>query len=207
MKKKLNIVLALCLLGGVGSYNLLNVGAEDYEMEAGFISEDTNAQLSGGEEAEEFLQDQEPAENAGINTGNEEEFTGEFSETEERNTEEPDAFETENEISAQLQEQAVFEGSCGKDGTNLTWNLENDGTLQITGSGAMADWEDETSVPWNNVKDKIQKVIIDDTVTTIGSFAFYNCMQTTDIQMPENLEYVGSFAFCNCSGVAAVTIG
>ena len=68
MKKKLNIVLALCLLGGVGSYNLLNVGAEDYEMEAGFISEDTNAQLSGGEEAKEFLQDQEPAENAGINT-------------------------------------------------------------------------------------------------------------------------------------------
>lgn len=122
MKKKLNIVLALCLLGGVGSYNLLNVGAEDYEMEAGFISEDTNAQLSGGEEAKEFLQDQEPAENAGINTGNEEEFTGEISETEERNTEEPDVFETENEISDQLQEQVFFEGNCGKDDTTLPGN-------------------------------------------------------------------------------------
>lgn len=42
MKKKLSIVLTLCLLGGVGSYNLLNVGATDYEAEAGFVSEDIN---------------------------------------------------------------------------------------------------------------------------------------------------------------------
>lgn len=191
MKKKLSIVLTLCLLGGVGSYKLLNVGATDYEAEAGFVSEDIN----------------------------EEDFTAE---TEEQNTEEPDVFEAENlaeteieeevseqleEASEQLQETAIQEGTCGKDNENLIWRLEGDGTLRITGNGAMADWEDENSVPWCEVKDKILKIVIENSVTTIGSFAFYNCTQATDVQMPENLEYVGSFSFFNCTGVEAVTIG
>ena len=215
MKKKLSIVLTLCLLGGVGSYNLLNVGATDYEAEAGFVSEDTATESGIAKDADEILQDQGSAENADFNAGNADDFTGETAEIKEQTTEEPGTFEAENmtepesemEASEQLQEPAVFEGTCGKEGVNLTWKLEEDGTLRITGSGAMADWEDENSVPWSEIKDKIQKVVIEDTVTTIGSFAFYNCTQTTEVQMPENLEYVGSFSFFNCTGVAAVTIG
>ena len=57
------------------------------------------------------------------------------------------------------------------------------------------------------VLNKILKIVIENSVTTIGSFAFYNCTQATDVQMPENLEYVGSFSFFNCTGVEAVTIG
>lgn len=208
MKKKVGIVLTLCLLGRVGSYNLLNVGATDYEAEAGFVSEETAPESNVAEGQDEFLEEQETA-------GNTDDFIGETTEAEEPDTEEQDVFSKENltepdiglETSEQLQEGAVLEGNCGKDGTNLTWKLEEDGTLRIIGNGAMADWEDENSVPWSEVKDKILKIVIDDSVTTIGSFAFYNCTQATDVQMPENLEYVGSFSFFNCTGVAAVTIG
>ena len=35
----------------------------------------------------------------------------------------------------------VASGTCGANGDNLTWTLDSDGTLTISGSGAMADYD------------------------------------------------------------------
>ncbi len=69
------------------------------------------------------------------------------------------------------------EGTCGE---NLTWNLDSKGTLTISGTGAMYDWNsnsyDDNLSPWCCNQD-VTQVIIEEDVTSIGNAAFYNCSE------------------------------
>ncbi|MDD6273846.1 MAG: hypothetical protein PUA86_03995, partial [Clostridiaceae bacterium] len=43
----------------------------------------------------------------------------------------------------------VASGTCGAEGDNLTWTLDSDGTLTISGVGEMADYKDyDFNLPW-----------------------------------------------------------
>ena len=61
---------------------------------------------------------------------------------------------------------------------NLTWMLGEDGTLIISGTGAMKDYnsDDNRSPVYND--SSVKKVVIEDGVTSIGDFAFYGCPLT-----------------------------
>ncbi len=61
----------------------------------------------------------------------------------------------------------VASGTCGADGENLTWVLDDTGTLTISGEGAMADWTSSSNVPWYNYRSSIKTVVIEDGVTSI----------------------------------------
>jgi hypothetical protein len=37
----------------------------------------------------------------------------------------------------------------------------------------MTNWDNETEVPWYDVKNDITKVIVDENVTSFGNYAFY----------------------------------
>lgn len=68
-------------------------------------------------------------------------------------------------------------GTCGE---NLTWVLK-DGTLTISGTGKMYDYDYsdyEAAAPWIRDKYKIKSVVIEDGVTSIGSEAFLQLMDT-----------------------------
>lgn len=72
---------------------------------------------------------------------------------------------------------AAESGICGD---NLTWTLDDNGTLAISGEGEMWDflsdsipWDSE--VPWYNLKASIKEVVIGENVTSISKFAFYQC--------------------------------
>ena len=62
---------------------------------------------------------------------------------------------------------------CGKDGDNLIWSFSG-GTLTITGAGEMADYGEE-DVPWADLRDGIEKILLPDGVTSIGNNAFSLC--------------------------------
>ena len=87
-------------------------------------------------------------------------------------------------------------GTCGAEGSNLTWKLEN-GTLTISGTGAMKEYEDYTKRPWVAYKKDIKKVVIGDEVTTIGKHAFEDCSQLSTVELPQNgeLKKIGFNAF------------
>ena len=95
-------------------------------------------------------------------------------------------YEEENSV------EIVDQGTCG---TNLTWTLDSDGTLTISGEGAMKDYAIGKCAPWYPKRAQIKKVIIGDTVTTIGSFAFDDHDQLATIDIPDSVKSIGTMAF------------
>jgi hypothetical protein len=67
---------------------------------------------------------------------------------------------------------------------SLWWVLAVDGTLTISGTGAMPDYRyssdiDVSSAPWFSYRDDILRVVVEDGITSIGSSAFNNCTALT----------------------------
>ena len=88
----------------------------------------------------------------------------------------------------------------------MNWTLDNNGTLTISGMGAMEDyyWSDET--PWHEQRESITKVIIKAGVTTIGKSAFSRCFNLTSLTIPDSVTTIGEWAFSNCNSLMSLTI-
>lgn len=114
-----------------------------------------------------------------------------------------------------------------KCGDNLYWNIDDSGTMTITGTGDMWDYYyymgDRTTAPWFDKKPKklvvsegctsigassfsacgsLRSIQLPGTLETISDFAFADCTALTRIQLPQNLTYLGIRAFMNCTGLS-----
>ena len=100
----------------------------------------------------------------------------------------------------------VASGTCGAEGNNgdnLTWILDDEGVLTISGTGAMANWENDS--PWHENQD-IKSVMIEDGVTSIGHNAFFRCSGLANITFPNSVKSIGVNAFYVCSGLTSIKI-
>jgi hypothetical protein len=87
-------------------------------------------------------------------------------------------------------------GTCG---ANLTWTIDCDGVLTISGTGAMDD-----NIPdWLAYDDAIQSVVIPEGVTHIGTSAFTYCTNLTSVTIPNSVTSVGNGAFLGCTGLTS----
>ena len=101
-------------------------------------------------------------------------------------------------------ENIIASGTCGE---NLTWKLDDEGTLTISGTGAMRDYTYFTDrAPWFSNRSLIKSVVIETGVTSIGSYAFYNSKSLTNIVIPNNVTSIGDAAFYECSSLTSITI-
>ena len=93
----------------------------------------------------------------------------------------------------------------GAEGSDLAWSL-TDGTLVISGSGAMKDYgySGRTEVPWYDQRASITKVVFEDGVTHIGSFAFYQHIALTSFEMTDSVVSFGQGAFQGCSALTTI---
>ncbi len=66
----------------------------------------------------------------------------------------------------------VANGECG---SALTWSLDDEGTLTISGEGYMYSYSADAPAPWAEHAQNIKKVIIEDGVISIGKYAFAGC--------------------------------
>ena len=99
-------------------------------------------------------------------------------------------------------ESAAASGICGE---NLTWTLDAAGTLTVSGTGAMKDYN-YRGAPWYQSRDSIKTVVIESGVTTIGDWAFSGCSSLSSITIPESVTAIGNSAFSGCSSLTGITI-
>ena len=118
---------------------------------------------------------------------------------------------------------AVTSGWCGD---NLQWSYYNK-TLTISGTGDMYDY-DSLATPWSSGVGSINSVVIrsgvtsigsnafnqevitsvsiPDTVTRIGSYAFYYCQNLTSVTLPDSVTEIGAKAFSQCEALTSINI-
>ena len=94
----------------------------------------------------------------------------------------------------------VASGTCGE---NVTWTLYDSGAMEVSGDGEIAY---SFSMPWEDYKDEIISLTIDDGVTGICMFAFYGCRNLSSVQIPGSVTSIGGSAFDNCSSLCSLTI-
>ena len=99
-------------------------------------------------------------------------------------------------------------GICGND---LTWTLDDLGTVTITGIGRMYDYKDKNSAgigmlsPFNS-NENIKKIVIAPGVTSIGDYAFQWCRALTSVEMG-TVASIGKGAFANDMLLKEVNFG
>lgn len=86
---------------------------------------------------------------------------------------------------------AISSGPCGADGDNVTYVLTDDGTLTISGNGAMENFLSTDSSPWHENRTQIKSVIIEQCVTSIGDSAFSYCTSLTSAKIPNSVTSIG----------------
>ena len=125
------------------------------------------------------------------------------------------------------------ETSDNKIGENITYTLNDEGTLTISGTGEMYNyksdgWTDDVDSPFH-CSEEIKNVIIENGVTNIGDSVFHtcknlesveipksvtainyrafaNCGKLNSIMLPDNLTYIGGWAFEKCGGLTDIII-
>ena len=80
--------------------------------------------------------------------------------------------------------------SASADG--ISWSVDAEGTLTISGSGAMEDYTSASAVPW--ASEDIYAVVVEEGVTHVGSYAFGGLF-LDNVLLPETLESIGDNAF------------
>ena len=100
--------------------------------------------------------------------------------------------------------QTLANGKCGD---NLTWSLASDGTLTISGAGAMPDYAGRSYVPWYyDYGSQIKSVVVESGVTNIGNWAFYDSDNLTSVSIPSSVTMIGEYAFSDCGKLASIAI-
>ena len=88
---------------------------------------------------------------------------------------------------------------CGYD---LTWTMDSEGKLIISGSGDMWFFT-EKSAPWK--KTEVKSVVISQGVTNVSEMAFYQCANLTEVSIPGSVTRIGGRAFGECRSLASVS--
>ncbi len=92
-------------------------------------------------------------------------------------------------------------GTCGQ---NLTWTLDDAGTLTISGTGSMTQYAQGGSPFYANTD--IKRIIIEDGVTSIENYAFEKCENVESVAIPDSVHLILDGAFYCCYALRTFTI-
>jgi len=89
----------------------------------------------------------------------------------------------------------------------ISWEYVKDGqTLTLRGNGDMANAANADTVGWAAVRASVKKVIMDDSITSVGNYAFYFMPLLESVQLSSSLTSVGDYAFALCSALTSVNL-
>lgn len=117
--------------------------------------------------------------------------------------------EVAQETEMELHAAGINTETSGFCGDHLTWVLNSEGILTISGSGEMYDydngWEPSTDSPFYGRRD-IYEIVVESGVTSIGGWAFCECTNLRSITIPSGVTRIELCAFWDCTGLTSITI-
>ncbi len=85
---------------------------------------------------------------------------------------------------------AVAEGTAGE---GITWVLDSDGTLTVSGTGAIStSWYEP---PWEEYNDSITSIVVEEGITEVPDTAFVYAENLVTVSLPSTLTYFSGMAF------------
>ena len=129
----------------------------------------------------------------------EEERTEELPEAEESSEEVPE-IEESSEVS-----DAPTSGTIP--GSNIQWELTDDGMLLISGSGGCAAFSSAADQPWAAVREQITSVFFEDpSLLSIYDLAYWfdGCVSLTTAEIPYTTPVIGTRAFYGCVSLTTI---
>jgi len=129
----------------------------------------------------------------------EEEPTEELPEAEESSEEVPE-IEESSEVS-----DAPTSGTIP--GSNIQWELTDDGMLLISGSGGCAAFSSAADQPWAAVREQITSVFFEDpSLLSIYDLAYWfdGCVSLTTAEIPYTTPVIGTRAFYGCVSLTTI---
>lgn len=110
---------------------------------------------------------------------------------EEFSTEEALELPESNDVTLYAAAEIIASGECGENGGNITWSLDYNGTLTLSGSGNLANYREDRDVPWYYYRYQIQNVNLDIVTetfcTAMHCHAFKMLSNVSEIIIPEGV--------------------
>ncbi len=105
---------------------------------------------------------------------------------------------TETDLALLAEEDIVASGNCGAeaDGSNVTWVLTTDGTLILSGTGAVAAYENRKDTPWRDYNYQILQLEVQKGITSVSGLC--SCYKLREVSLPEGLISLGKLTFMDC---------
>lgn len=96
----------------------------------------------------------------------------------------------------------------GSTTNGLTYSLSSDYVLTISGTGAMDSYSSfGTNIsPWKDYIDNIVEVVIEEGVTSVGSYAFYGSDSLVKVTLPSTISSIAANSFGYCKALEEITI-
>lgn len=94
-------------------------------------------------------------------------------------------------------------GDCGR---NINY-LVLDTVLTISGEGGMYNYHSDLNKNIFGERDDITKIIVEDGITSIPSYAFYGMSALEEVVIGNDVESIGLYAFKGCGKIDKLTVG
>lgn len=96
-------------------------------------------------------------------------------------------------------------GECGAD---IVWSYDIiNGELTLSGSGAMYSYTNSDEIPWSYFLTKLKTVVIDNRITALSRYSFYNAYSLNELTMPCSIKApVDETTWFNCTSIESIIL-
>lgn len=110
--------------------------------------------------------------------------------------------------------------TSGQAGDNVNWSYNTTtNTLTLSGTGATYNFRatnigSNKKVPWSDYTKTMTKVVVDEGITDLGQYAFYNSVALVSVSLPSTLKTIGGLGtmttsygcFQGCTALTSITL-